>query len=313
MTIFVEKYRPKVREDIVGNKDTIDSIFALVDSGEMTSMIFEGPAGVGKTTTARVIARRVFGTNIEPNYADYNASDDRGIDFVQDTIKKFAKNSAFQGKFKLIFLDEADSLTPAAQEALRRIMEDNFKNARFIFGVNRLEKLIDPIQSRCQIFRFGPISVKDISDRLGLICSKETGKTLPNENFIKIGEMSHGDMRKAINHLQTLLAVKADFTVDMVEKVRPVNYASLIFDSLRAGRFLEARKKYFEALELGYRDRYLINAMHFVVVNDTVLSISAKESIVYTLAETDYRITVGVEPVLAMDNLFLKIIGVCKP
>ena len=109
-----------------------------------------------------------------------------------------------------------------------------------------------------------------------------------------------------------LISVDKNFTSEMVEKIKPVNYASLIFDSLKIGRFLEARKKLTEALELGYRERYLIDMMHLSVISDSALSTNAKESIIFILAETDYRITQGVLPLLAMDNLMLKIIGVCK-
>ena len=319
MTIWVEKYRPRNRNDIAGNKETIDSIFACVDSGNMTSMIFNGSAGIGKTSTVKVIARKLFGENIQPNFLDLNASDERGIEVVQTTIKQFAKNSPFQAQFKLIGLDESDQMTPPAQEALRRIMEDTHKVTRFIFSTNRLEKLIEPIQSRCQIFHFGPISIKDISDRLSFIYltelglpTKIDGQTIPDERITKIAELSHGDMRKAINQLQMLMSVNPSFTLEMVEKVRPVDYSKLILESLKAGHFLEARKKLTEALELGYRERYIIDAMHLNVVSDSMVSTKAKESIIFILAEGDYRLTLGVSPLLLMDSILLKIIGICK-
>jgi len=173
MNILAEKYRPKKREDIVGNKNTIDSIFALADTGKLTHMIFEGPPGVGKTTTAHVLARQMFGEFFQSNFLELNASDSRKVDDVRSTIKTFSKTTPFGANFKICLLDEGDEMTSTAQNALRRTMEQYSEITIFIFAVNNAYKMIDAIQSRCQMFHFGPLSLGNIVLRLINIYKKE--------------------------------------------------------------------------------------------------------------------------------------------
>ena len=316
MTIFTEKYRPKIREDVVGNKASIDSIFELVNAGDMPHIIMEGIPGTGKTTVAIIIGRQLYGVNYKANFMELNASDQRGIAVVQGLIKQFAMSSPLDAKFKICFLDEADMLTHEAQSALRRTMETYASSTRFIFSVNRLEQLIDPIRSRCAIFRFGPIAVGEMSLRIVNVYMRETNckailKT--EEDACKaIAEQSHGDMRRAVNHLQLLMSSGKPLTPELVTSVKITDYGAKILEVLKTGRFLEARKVLQEAMELGYRGRYIIDLMHKALIEDATLTADQKGKIVMELCETDYRLTLGVNEVLAMDNVMITIIGVCK-
>ncbi len=314
MELLVEKYRPKVREDIVGNVETINRIFSMVNSGKLTHMAFEGIAGTGKTSTAGVIARQLFGTSIRSNYMELNSSDERGIDVVRDKIKTFAKISPFNSTFKVILLDESDEMTPESQNALRRIMEKYADITIFIFCVNSIEKLISPIKSRCEVFHFGPISTEDICSRLQVVYMKEKGPVVngtvgPDIGLAlkKIAEYAQGDMRKALNHLQVLLSSGEPLTEVSVDTIRPIDYGKLIFDSLQSGRFLEARTYYLKFLEIGFDSRNIISMLHKIYIVSEIELEEMKTAII-SISEADYRMTCGVDKILALDALLLKLL-----
>ncbi len=309
-SLLVEKYRPRCREEIIGNKEVIDKIFSMVKTGNITNCIFEGVAGVGKTSCALVIARTLFGEFYKNNFLELNASDERGIETVRGQIKTFAKTAPLNSGFKILLLDEADPLTNEAQEALRRTIEKYSEVTKFIFSVNKLSKLIDPIQSRCEVFRFGPISVEDMALRLCYIYEQEQQTSSINvaSALKKVAEYSHGDMRRAINHLQLLLASKEPLTEASVETIKPTDYGKIIFDSLQKGRLLEARKHLQAALELGYKEEYIVGLLHNAFILDETLDNTIKAEAVFQMAECDYRLTQGVNTILAMDNLLYQLL-----
>jgi replication factor C small subunit len=177
--------------------------------------------------------------------------------------------------------------------------------------VNAAEKLIDPIKSRCEVFHFGPLSVEDITERLASVFREEKKLGAFPDNDLpalrKVAEYSQGDMRKALNHLQVLLASGEPLTAGAVETIRPVDYGKIIFDSLQKGRFLEARQNLYKAFELGYAPRYIIQLIHKVYIS-AELSITVKAEAVFELAECDYRMTQGVDKQLAFDKLLLKLL-----
>src|SRR3989339_433627 len=173
-TIWTEKYRPQTFEDIKGQKKIVERIKAFVDQRNMPHILLAGPAGVGKSTIALVIAKELFKETWKNNFLELNASDDRGIDVVRNTIKEFAKTRALGNvPFKIIFLDECDSLTKEAQQALRRTMENFVTSTRFVLSCNYSSKIIDPIQSRCTVFRFKPLTKEDIEDYVMKIATTE--------------------------------------------------------------------------------------------------------------------------------------------
>jgi len=312
MQLLTEAYRPKCREDIVGNKSELDRLLGMVNSGKLCHVILEGPAGTGKSSTALVIAKQLFKEWIKSNFLELNASDERGIDVVREQIKTFAKTSPFNSTFKIVLLDEGDEMTAEAQNALRRIMEKYSDICIFIFAVNAAEKLIDPIKSRCEVFHFGPLSVEDITERLASVFREEKKLGAFPDNDLpalrKVAEYSQGDMRKALNHLQVLLASGEPLTAGAVETIRPVDYGKIIFDSLQKGRFLEARQNLYKAFELGYAPRYIIQLIHKVYIS-AELSISVKADAIFELAECDFRMTQGVDKQLAFDKLLLKLLN----
>lgn len=164
---WTEKYRPRTLDEVAGQEEVIKSLKALVKKRNIPNLLFAGPPGVGKTTAMLAFAYDLFGKEIQGNVLSLNASDDRGIDIVRGAIKDFARSVALgDAPFKLIFLDEADALTAEAQHALRRTMETNATVTRFILSANYSSKIIDPIQSRCAVFRFLPLAEKDVKKML---------------------------------------------------------------------------------------------------------------------------------------------------
>ena len=172
--MWTEKYRPKTFDEIRGQRDIVERVKKLVKSGNMPHLLFAGPAGVGKTTLALVIAHELYGSSWRENFLELNASDERGIDVIRDKVKNFARTKAIGDvPFKIIYLDEADALTRDAQQALRRIMENYTATCRFILACNYSSKIIEPIQSRCTVFRFKPLPKEELIKLLEEIAKKE--------------------------------------------------------------------------------------------------------------------------------------------
>src|SRR5210317_1811730 len=169
-TIWTEKYRPKTFADVKGQQNIIKRVQAFVKNKNMPHLMFAGPAGVGKSTLALVTARELFGESWKDNFLELNASDERGIDVVRVKVKDFARTRAIGDvPFKIIYLDECDALTKEAQHALRRTMENYTQTCRFILSCNYSSKIIDPIQSRCAIFKFRPLEKSEIFELIGHI------------------------------------------------------------------------------------------------------------------------------------------------
>jgi replication factor C subunit 2/4 len=203
---WVEKYRPKTLNDITAQEDVIEPLKKTLITKNLPHLMFFGPSGCGKTSTILALAKELFG---EENYYDrvieLNASDERGINVVRDKIKKYAKKSINYKDdippWKIIILDEADNMTPDSQCALRRIMEEYSKLTRFCIICNYHNKIIDPIDSRCMLFRFKPIQEEEIIKKLKDICAQEKFDC-PESFLIQIVRNCRGDLRKAINFLQ---------------------------------------------------------------------------------------------------------------
>src|SRR4030042_1920400 len=205
--VWVEKYRPKKLIDVVGQKGIVERLSAYSRTRSMPHMLFAGPAGSGKTTCAIALARGLYGEQWRDNLIELNASDERGIDIVRGKIKDFARAASIGiADFKIIFLDEADSLTSDAQAALRRTMERYTQTCRFFLSCNYSSKIIEPIQSRCAVFRFKPIKNDDVKKRLSFIAEQEK-VGVDNNSLDAICNLSNGDIRKTINFLQTAATI----------------------------------------------------------------------------------------------------------
>ena len=164
-TIWTEKYRPSNFSEVKGQAHVVSKLQAFVKEKNMPHVLFAGPAGIGKTTLALVMAKQFFGENWRDNFLELNASDERGIDVVRVKVKDFARTKALGDvPFKIIYLDECDALTKEAQQALRRTMENYTSSCRFILSCNYSSKITDPIQSRCAVFKFKPLEKDELGD-----------------------------------------------------------------------------------------------------------------------------------------------------
>ncbi len=264
--VWVEKYRPKSLDEVVGQDEVVARLKAYVKEKTIPHLLFAGPAGTGKTTCAIAIARELFGDDWQRSFIELNASDERGIDVVRGKIKEYARTAASNDVgFKIIFLDEADALTADAQAALRRTMERFSKTCRFILSCNFSSKIIEPIQSRCAVFRFKPLSEEDVKKRLKYIAESE-GKKITEGALDAIAYIADGDMRKAINILQIAAAITDEIDENTVYKASGTARREEISDMLKLaleGKFIEARKKLDTLLvEYGLSGEDVIKQIH---------------------------------------------------
>jgi len=245
-TIWTEKYRPKKFEEVVGQDEIIKKVQNLTKAMNIPHLLFAGPAGTGKSTLALIVVKELFGLHWKDNYLELNASDERGIDVVRQKVKDFARTKAIGNvPFKIIFLDEADALTKEAQQALRRTMESYTGTCRFIMSCNYSSKIIDPIQSRCAIFRFKLLEKKDIARIIQKIAENENLQ-IEEKTEETLFEGSEGDCRRVINLLQASASISPSITNDLintlVSSAKPADI-KIVLEYALSGDFLKAKEK----------------------------------------------------------------------
>lgn len=284
MNIWVEKYRPRDFESVVGNRKIIEQIKKQVETNNMTHMLFVGEAGIGKTTVAKIIAHKLLGDFFVNNFMELNASDERGIDIMREKVKEFAKAAPIETEFRIILLDEADHLTKDAQASLRRIMEKNANNCRFILCANYEEKIIKPIKSRNSIFKFRKIDKSDIENRINEIIELE-GKKITNEAINEIVKIGKGDLRKVINTLQTIASGKDIITDNDVKDIEiNENYKNVI-------KALYNKKLIYACNKIERED---IPKMHNYMMNDKDISNNKKAQFSILCAKYETMLNSGV-------------------
>jgi len=244
MEIWIEKWRPKNFEDIIGQEAIVRRVKAMVEQKSIPHLLFTGPAGSGKTSLSLVIAKQLYGNSWRENFLELNASDDRGIDVVRNTIKDFARTKSIGDvPFKIIYLDECDSLTKEAQQALRRTMENYAAVTRFVLSCNYSSKIIDPIQSRCTIFRFRGIEKEGVFEYMDKIAKQEELKISKEAKEI-LYENSNGDLRRLLNILQSCASIsnKIDdkLIYDVVASAHPKEIRKIIECAIK-GDFLKSK------------------------------------------------------------------------
>jgi replication factor C small subunit len=271
-------------------------------------MLFSGPAGTGKTSSSIALAKELFGENFEQNFLELNASDDRGIDVVRNTIKDFARTLAFDAGFKIIFLDECDALTQDAQQALRRTMEKYTKTCRFILSCNYSSKIIEPIQSRCVIYRYKPLNSKDIEEHVKGISKKEK-LDIDDKAIDAVNYVCQGDLRKAINILQASAAsekkIDEKTVFNVSSKAKPEEIKELIKLALNK-KFLEARTKLDTLLyEYGMSGEDIILQIYreLIELPEKELDSKTKIDLLDTLGEYNFRLVEGANERIQLEAL----------
>jgi len=304
--IWTEKYRPTTFEGVEGQEESVKKIESLTKSLNIPHLLFAGPAGIGKSTLALVVVKELFGDKWTDNYLELNASDERGINVVREKVKGFARTKSVGNvPFKVIFLDEADALTPEAQQALRRIMENYSSSCRFIMSCNYSSKIIDPIQSRCAIFRFKLLEKKDIIKVLQKIAEQE-GLTLDQNSAEMIYEGSGGDCRRSINILQSTAAISPSITPDLVSTIiastKPKDIR-VVLDYALAGDFENARERLLDVmLKESIAGEDVIKAIQKEIWNLPVEP-EIKVKLTEKTGEVEFRIVEGSDPFIQLQSL----------
>ena len=304
--IWTEKYRPKDFSEIKGQKEIVKRIKAFVEQQNIPHLLFAGPAGVGKTTLALIIAKKLFGDSWHQNYMDLNASDERGIDIIRNKVKDFARTKAIGNvPYKIIFLDECDALTREAQQALRRTMENYTQNCRFILSANYSSKIIDPIQSRCAMFRFKPLDKKEI---FAII------ESIEKEEKIKVNEkakealytISEGDARRINNVLQSCAAISKDINEEVVYSMASVAKPKEVDEVLKLAlqnKFIDARNKLMDVmLNYGLSGIDIIKQIQQEILNLEIDN-EKKMLLMEKCGEIEFRMTEGSDEFIQLEAL----------
>jgi replication factor C small subunit len=307
--VWLETYRPQTLADVVGQDAIVDRLESYVKKDDLPNMLFAGPAGVGKTTCAIAVARELYGEDWEEHFLELNASDERGIDVVRDRVKSFARTSFGGANYRIIFLDEADALTSEAQSALRRTMEQFSNNVRFILSCNYSSQIIDPIQSRCAVFRFAPLSDEAVAARVRTVAETE-GIEITDDGVEALVYVAGGDMRAAINGLQAAAVtggtVDEEAVFEITSTARPEDIEEMVTRALD-GDFTAARSQLDHLLtDEGIAGGDIIDQLHRSVWEFDLADEDAVR-LLDRIGETDYRITRGANERIQLEALLASV------
>jgi replication factor C small subunit len=309
--VWAEKYRPKTLDGMVDQKEIVERLKSFVKSRNVPHCIFAGPPGTGKTTAALCLARDLYGDAYRGHIMELNASDERGINVVRETVKTFARvRSIGEIPFKIMVLDESDNMTSDAQQALRRTMERYTETCRFILIANYSGKIIEPIQSRCAPFRFTYLPRKDHDQHLRLIAEKENLNLL-DDGLDAIFEVCSGDLRRAINTLQATASlnrpIDAKVIYSIAGRAHPADVRKMI-ETAMGGNFLEARKQLRDMIQkYGVAGSDIIRQIHTEIFRSTVPE-PWKLKLADIAGEIDYRLVEGADEEVQLSALLARLV-----
>ena len=312
---WIEKYRPTQLCDIVGNSETIKRFAVFAEQGNLPNIIIAGPPGTGKTTSILCLARAMLAEAFSNAVLELNASDERGIDVVRSRIKTFSQQRVTlpQGKHKIVILDEADSMTSGAQQAMRRIMEVYSRTTRFALACNDSEKIIEAIQSRCAVLRYSRLSDAEILSRLLEICNRESvSKT--DEGLEAVVFTAQGDMRQAINNLQSTHTgfglVNSEYVFKICDEPHPLLIKQMLLDCIK-GELTPAHRVLSTLWNKGYSSEDVISSVFRVCKNLPMTEIAEfqKLEFIKEIGLTHLRISEGLGTLLQLSGLVARL---CK-
>jgi replication factor C small subunit len=305
-SLWTEKFRPRTFSEVHGQENIVEKVEAFVRAKNLPHLLFVGPAGVGKTTLALVTARELYGDTWRENVLELNASDERGIDVVRVKVKDFARTRSLGNvPFKIIYLDECDALTKEAQQALRRTMENYTSTCRFILSCNYASKIIDPIQSRCAVFKFKPLSETELTTIIERIAKAE-GLHVDASATAALISVSEGDVRRLENVMQSCAAINKTITKESVHQMASVAEPKEIKEVLSTaakGDFLGARDKLLKTmLEYGMSGIDVVKQISKELWRVDITD-EAKLKVVIACGEAEFRIVEGADEFIQLEAL----------
>ena len=310
--LWVEKHRPQSVNQIRGQSAVVQRLGTYAGTKNFPHLLFAGPPGTGKTTAAMALTKDIFGPEYRQNLLEMNASDERKLESIRTKVKQFARTQPYGGApFKIIFLDEADALTNDAQGALRRIMEQYAETCRFILSCNYSSKIIEPIQSRCAVFRFRPLADADVSSQVVHVAQLE-GLTMEDGSVEALTRISQGDLRKALTALQVAAALNTTVNRDLVYETSataPPEALHAYLMSCRDDGFHVARRRLRELLDqFGLAGTDFVNQLHRELYSADFLEERSKLELTEWMAEIDYRLVEGGGEQIQLDALTAQIV-----